>query len=303
MHTSNGRPAVVARRAFLLLALAGLLATLLAQPVSAFSIRRTWTAELGGNGANGTAVLKAYTSGAGSLELNLVGLEPSTTYPVIAYRGLCAAPIVVTRLPGAVTDASGAVAKASAVSIRIMNSIWTYGRTGPIAIKVGTGALARCGALTYPVATRVAIPGLKIDLPVVKPPSGYPLCNVAMYITTLSQPREAGVAFIYAHARVGMFLPLLERSRINNGASLLGATVRVWTSDDLVSNYEIVQVRRHVRTFGGAFSATSEQLWLQTSEGPHGTPGKLIIVAKRTSSQPASTSAAHPTPHPVVCHA
>ena len=238
-------------------------------------------------------------TGPGSLELRLVGLQPSTTYPVIAYRGLCAAPIVITRLPGAVTNASGAVSKASAVSTRIMNSIWANGRTGTIAIKVGTGALARCGALTYPVATRIAIPGLKIDLSVVKPPSGYPLCNVAMYYPTLSQPREGGVSLLYAHARVGMFLPLLERSKINNGASLLGATILVWTSNDLVSTYQIVRVRRHVTTLDGAFNATTEQLWVQTSEGPHGTPGKLIVVAETDRSSRAGDACCGPSgPHP-----
>lgn len=301
MHTTIRRPPALARRVSTLVALVGLLATLLAQPTSAFSVRRTWTAHLGGNGANGTAILKGYMTGPGSLELRLVGLQPSTTYPVIAYRGSCATPIVITRLPGAVTDASGAVSKTSAVSTRIMNSIWAYGRTGTIAIKVGTGALARCGALTYPVATRIAIPGLKIDLPVVKPPSGFPFCNVAMYYPTLSQPREGGVSFLYAHARVGMFLPLLERSRINNGASLLGATILVWTSNDLVSTYKIVKVRRHVTTMDGAFSATTEQLWVQTSEGPRSTRGKLIVVAKRIGTKPATHSAAHPTPHPLVC--
>jgi hypothetical protein len=285
----------------ILLAVSSLLATLVATPVSAVSVRRTWTAPLGGNGANGSAILKGFMTGGGSLELTLIGLQPSTTYPVIAYVGSCLTPKVVTRLPGAVTDATGAVWKVSAVSTRIMNSIWAYGRTGTIAIKVGNGAQGRCGTLTYPVATRIAISSLRIDLPVVKPPSGYPLCNVAMYWTTLSQPREGGVSFIYAHARVGMFLPLLERSKINNGASLLGKTIQVWTSNDLVSTYEITRVRRHVTSFAGAYEATTEQLWLQTSEGPHGTRGKLIVVAKRLGSEPVIGAAAHPTPHPKVC--
>jgi hypothetical protein len=300
MQTTNRRPRL-ARRALLILGLAGILASLLAEPASAFSVRRTWTAHLGGNGANGTAILRGYMAGDGSLELKLVGLRPSTTYPIVAYRGSCASPMVITRLPGAVTDASGAVSKTSAVSIRIMNSVWSYGRTGAIAIKIGTGALARCAPLTYPVATRIAIPALKIDLPVVRGPSGYPYCNVAMYYPILSQPREGGVAFLYAHARVGMFLPLLERSKINNGASLIGMTIQVWTSNDLISTYKIVRVRRHVTTLDGAFTATTEQLWVQTSEGPRGTRGKLIVVAKRTGSAPSSHAAAHPTPHPKVC--
>jgi hypothetical protein len=183
-----------------------------------------------------------------------------------------------------------------------MDRIWTYGRAGVIKIKIGAGRLARCGTLMYPVATRIAIPGVRIDMPVVKPPSGYPLCNVAMYFPALSEPREGGATLLYAHARVGMFLPLLERSRINNGVSLLGATILVWTSDDVMSTYIVVFVRRHVTTLDAAFAATTEQLWVQTSEGPHGTVGKLVIKAKRIGSKPASHAAAHPAPHPVVCH-
>jgi hypothetical protein len=301
MQTTNRRPRL-ARRALVILGLAGILAALLTEPASAYSVRRTWTAHLGGNGANGTAVLRGYMAGDGSLELKLVGLQPLTTYPIIAYRGSCASPMVITRLPGAVTDASGSVTKTSAVSIRIMNSVWSYGRTGAIAIKIGTGALARCAPLTYPVATRIAMPALKIDLPIVRGPSGYPYCNVAMYMATLSQPREGGVTFLYAHARVGMFLPLLERSKINNGASLIGMTIRVWTSNDLVSTYKIVRVRRHVTTLDGAYTARTEQLWVQTSEGPHGTRGKLIVVAKRTGSAPTTHAAANPVPHPKICH-
>ncbi len=291
----------LARRALVLLGLAGILASLLAEPASAYSVRRTWTAQLGGNGSNGTAILRGYMAGDGSLELNLVGLQPSTTYPIVAYRGACGSPMVITRLPGAVTDASGAVSKTSAVSTRIMNAIWVYGRTGTIAIKIGTGTLARCAALTYPVATRIAMPTLRIDLPVVRGPSGYPYCNVAMYYPNLSQPREGGVSFLYAHARVGMFLPLLERSKINNGASLVGATILVWTSNDIVSTYKIVRVRRHVTTLVGVFSATTEQLWVQTSEGPHGTRQKLIVVARRIGSAPSTHAAAHPAPHPLNC--
>jgi len=300
MQTSRRRPTRRARATFAIL-LATAVMTILASPASAVSVRRTWTAHLGGNGANGTAALTAYWAGNGAIRYKLVGLQPSTVYPVVAYRGSCLKPTIITRLPGAVTDASRALSKISAVSTRIMNSIWRYGRTTPFSIKIGTGALARCGVLTFAVATRIAIPGLGIDLPIVRPGVGYPLCNVAMYIQELSQPREAGVTLIYAHARKGMFLPLLERSRINNGASLIGATIKVWTSNDLVSTYRVTRVRRHVSSLDGVFDIGQEQLWIQTSEGPHGTVAKLIVVAKRISYAAADHDAAHPTPHPVVC--
>src|SRR5688572_27079956 len=158
MHRSTRRPVRRARRALLILAIGAIITTLAAPTASAVSVRRAWRARLGGNGANGTATLTAYWTGNGAMTLKLVGLQPSTTYPNIAYRGSCAKPTLITRLPGAVTDANGTVTKTSAVSTRIMNSIWAYGRTNPFSIKIGTGALARCGVLNFAVATRIAIP-------------------------------------------------------------------------------------------------------------------------------------------------
>jgi sortase (surface protein transpeptidase) len=281
--------------------LAVMVATLVAPTASAASVRRTWQAQLAAGGGSGTATLTAYWAGNGALGLALKGLQPSAKYPIIVYRGTCAAPIRIASLPAAATDASGAVATTSPVSTGVMNSIWTYARTASVAIKVGTGSQALCGGLRFAVATRIAIIGLKIDLPIIKPTSAYPPCNVALYLRELSQPGEAGVTFIYAHARKGMFLPLLERSKINNGASLLGMTVKVWTSNNLVTTYKITKVRRHVTTLGNALDLETEQLWIQTSEGPRGTVGKLIVLAKRIAVEPATHEAAHPTARPVTC--
>jgi hypothetical protein len=155
------------------------------------------------------------------------------------------------------------------------------------------------------VATRIVIPALGIDLPIVKPPSGdaYPYCNVAMYFqgSPWVQPGHPGPTYIYAHARTGMFLPLLDGSKVNNGARMKGMLVQVYTSDDQLFLYSISEVDRHVLTLDKALSSTGEILWLQTSEGPHGTPQKLQVAALPLSSGPANHSDAHPTPHPVVC--
>src|SRR5919198_3656290 len=66
------------------------------------------------------------------------------------------------------------------------------------------------------VATRVAIPGLHIDLPVVKPggQNDYPLCDVAQYLKNdrLGQAGEGRATYIYAHGRGGRVLPLLDAS-------------------------------------------------------------------------------------------
>jgi hypothetical protein len=154
------------------------------------------------------------------------------------------------------------------------------------------------------VASRVVIPALNIDLPVVRPPGGpttYPLCNVAMYIQNLSQPGLPGATYLYAHARAGMFLPLLEQSKINNGRGMLGMLVQVYTADNKYFLYEISEVRRHQLTLADAVNATDQELWLQTSEGPRGTPGKLQVIATPINNGPASAADARPTPHPVVC--
>lgn len=154
------------------------------------------------------------------------------------------------------------------------------------------------------VATRVVVAALGIDLPVVKPPadSAYPYCNVAMYFqgSPWAQPGQPGPTYIYAHARTGMFLPLLDASKVNNGAKMIGMLVQVYTSDDQLYLYSISDVRRHVVSLDKALAETDETLWLQTSEGFH-IPQKLQVVATPLSSGPADHADAHPTPHPVVC--
>jgi hypothetical protein len=153
------------------------------------------------------------------------------------------------------------------------------------------------------VVTRLVISALDIDLPVVKPPSGFPYCNVAMYLDVFSQPGEPGATYLFAHARTGMFLPLLTRSQVNNGASMLGLLAQVYTSDDQMFLYKIFQVRRHF-PFDASLSTLptkDDQLWLQTSEGTTANSGKLEVVAQLLSVVPADHAQAHPKPHPVIC--
>jgi hypothetical protein len=151
------------------------------------------------------------------------------------------------------------------------------------------------------VATRIVIPALRIDLPIVRPPDEpdhFPFCDVAEFITQLSQPGLPGATYIYAHAREGMFLPLL----VTADARLLGVLVQVYTNDNLVFLYEITEVLRSQTTLDAAFDAVEEQLWLQTSEGPRGTVGKTQIVALPISQGPADPAFANPTPRPRICY-
>ena len=116
----------------------------------------------------------------------------------------------------------------------------------------------------------MVVPALRIDLPVVRPPSdpdAFPYCNVAEYLPDRSsQPGSPGTTYLFAHAREGMFLPLLLQSRIDNGSAMLGMLVQVYTSDDQLFLYEITRV---LRTSGlSRLRPDGEQLVLQTSEGP-----------------------------------
>jgi len=157
------------------------------------------------------------------------------------------------------------------------------------------------------VATRVVVDALGIDLPVIRPKgtsSTYPACNVAMYIQELNQPGSGKATYIYAHAREGMFGPIYERAilkRHGGPKSMLEMPVEVYTSDDLLFLYQVSAVRLHQLTLDDAFKATTEQLYLQTSEGPKGTPGKTMLVADFVAVVGADHKAAHPTPHPVAC--
>lgn len=157
------------------------------------------------------------------------------------------------------------------------------------------------------VATRVVIEALGIDLPIVKPRGSsttYPQCNVAMYIQELSQPGSGRSTYLYAHARDGMFGPIYERAiqkQSGGPKSMIGMIVQVYTSDDQIYEYEVTEVRLHQLTLDDAVRATSEELWLQTSEGPKGTPGKTQLLALPLITLPADHKAAHPTPHPVNC--
>ena len=155
------------------------------------------------------------------------------------------------------------------------------------------------------VATRVVVPALDIDLPVIRQPGGanaFPPCDVAMYLQQLHQPGQPGPTYLYAHARTGMFLPILEASKINNGKRMKGMLVQVYTSDDQLYLYEIVEVRRHVTTLDAALRDKRESVWLQTSEGPVGTFEKTQVIALPLSHGPADHKEAHPKADPVFCH-
>jgi hypothetical protein len=181
----------------------------------------------------------------------------------------------------------------------------------------GTSPSPRPTASQPPLATgggdpsRIRIASLKIDLPIVPedhPVRGnknnYPLCDVAQYLNRFASPGEEGSTYIYAHAQIGMFWPLLRASRrTDGGASMVGALVEVYTNDDKLHMYEIYRVKRHAIDFTLAekVPAGEHRLVLQTSEGWWGHREKLQLAAKPLSVASVSQKEANPTPHPRVC--
>jgi hypothetical protein len=286
--------------AALLAAVAGTLLATVPASAATLVVDRTWN---GATGSTVSATFVAYTNGTGVSTIRISGMPPGRAWtPKFSTGGCSAAGSAIARLRPIVADANGAgsgVAKWSTITTsRAWSSTWSYGR---FALRLYSGASVRCLTMEFVKATRVQVPGLRIDLPVVRGGSSV-LCNVAMYLTLANQPQERGATFIYAHARTGMFLPLLSASRVNNGASLIGKTVYVYTSDNRRYGYQITQVRRGQRSVQGALEVTAHQLWLQTSEGPNATSTKLVVIAKRVGpSILVLHTVAAPTPHPHSC--
>ena len=175
----------------------------------------------------------------------------------------------------------------------------------PVSAAPSASASPSPSAVVDRVATRVVVPALKIDLPVIKPAGGsgaYPQCNVAMYIQELHQPGQGGATYLYAHARAGMFGPIYNLAIVKKTPNaMVGKLVYVYTSDDKLFIYEITEVRVHQLDLNDALDATTEELWLQTSEGPRGTPGKTQVKAVLLIVEDADHAEAHPRARPVNC--
>ena len=99
-----------------------------------------------------------------------------------------------------------------------------------------------------------------------------------------------------------MFGPIYELAIQKHQADkMLGMIVQVYTSDDKLYLYEIDKALLHQLDLDAAFEADTEQLWLQTSEGPKGTPGKTQLRAHLLSVGDADPGDAHPKAKPVKC--
>jgi hypothetical protein len=299
------RPSRRSPRLLALVALVVALSTVGTSTALGASVKRTWSASIGTSGANGSTQIYGYTTGTGFITTSLKAMGPSRTWSIGVHRGTCASlGSRIFSLGYVKTSPDGTASVNHTLTSSRMSAIWkaTWDYRA-VALRLVSGSSVRCATYGFARATRVVVVGMGIDLPVVEGPRSTLYCNVAMYTRELSQPGEPGVTLLYAHARTGMFLPLLTASRTNNGASMIGRTVRVYTSTSRYYTYRITQVKRHQTSIQSAFGvSTSRVLWLQTSEGPYSTSTKLVVVATQTGGPyAASYAASHPTPRPRSC--
>jgi len=267
---------------------------------AALVVDRTWT---GSSGTPVAVTFLAFTDGTGRSRIRLTGAGANTTWTPTFAAGTCAGVGTTISRPGPIrTDTRGSGSRVTTWTATTTSKAWSSTRAyGTFALRVSSGATTHCSLLTFVRATRVQVSGVGIDLPVVRGGNSV-LCNVAMYLTLANQPPERGVTFIYAHARTGMFLPLLTASKVSNGASLIGRTVYVYTSDNRRYPYRIVAVRRRQTSIQRALELTTRQLWLQTSEGPYATSTKLVVVANPAGDAvPVARSVAIPRARPLAC--
>ncbi len=290
------------------LALALLLVAAFAAPAQAATAHRVFYASVGTNGANGRTSITAFTDGKGQVVYTLKGLRRSATYRVEIRRGRCSnLGTVINRLPNIRSTSSGAYSRILNLSTGYMFPIWKANWSNRLVIRIVSGSSIRCGNLNFVAATRVKVPtqgvlNATINLPVVRGPSGYPYCNVAMYMGALNQPTEpaTGATFIFAHARTGMFLPLLKQWQKNRGLNLIGKLAYVWTSNSKLHTYRIYAVKA-TNDVQAAVGEAPDRLWLQTSTGPNFRYPKLVVKAQRVSTVPSTYDAAHPRARIVKC--
>ena len=147
---------------------------------------------------------------------------------------------------------------------------------------------------TFPadrVATRVRVAALKIDLPVVAPPpppNDYPLCDVAMYIGP-ARPARRGRRDVPVRPCPRGHVPadpdrVTRRRTARRCWGWSSRSTRATTSCSCTRSPRSAATSSTSRTRS---AATTEQVWLQTSEGPKGTPGKTQVIAEFLSEEDA----------------
>lgn len=130
-----------------------------------------------------------------------------------------------------------------------------------------------------PSGYRIKIPRLAIDLPLAEGDLERDAVrqetpeNFAFHLPGSAIPGDGGNAYIYAHARRGMFLSLWSARE--------GDEVFVVTADGHELRYVVREVHPRVAPTDVAWAAptTAERLTLQTSTGPDPGDPRFVVIA------------------------
>lgn len=174
--------------------------------------------------------------------------------------------LMVSGGPAAIAQPSPAPPVASA----------TFATSRPPTTEVPT---ASPGPRAIPDGYRIQVPRLRIDLPIKEGDVERDTVNqqtpenAAFHLPRTAIPGDGSNAYVYAHARTGMFLSLWEAKE--------GDEVLVITPDGKTLRYVVREVHPRVpfNEISWALPTTSERLTLQTSTGPNPQDPRFVVVA------------------------
>ncbi len=125
-----------------------------ASMADAATVSRSLVAGIGLRGGNGTASLRLYTNGAGSVYTRGHGLAHNTVYKQALYKGSCSVPGTrILTLSSATTTAGGKISHTARLTSAGASRVRTALRHGgKVSIRIWTGTSTRCGVFK-PVTT------------------------------------------------------------------------------------------------------------------------------------------------------
>jgi len=130
---------------------------LTAAPVSVGGavVTGTWSAPIGAAGANGSAAIRAFADGTGSISLRVAKMRPATSLAVVVSKGSCASvgPTLFA-LPRISTTGTGAAVRTSSLTAKNVALLAATSGAGGFAIRVGAGTSRRCGRFAARAAPR-----------------------------------------------------------------------------------------------------------------------------------------------------
>ena len=148
---------------------------------SAATLTNAWRAKIGTAGANGTATINAYTTGAGTIVLKLAKLKASTSHTVVVSKGSCGSVgATLIKFASIKTSSTGAAARTTSLTVTQTNAIKAATKgTGKLAIRIAYGGSVKCGLF----AVLAVPPYVAANVTVGRSPSGVAIDPSGVWVT------------------------------------------------------------------------------------------------------------------------